>query len=166
MLKPISPEVERLMFLRDVVIPFVKEREKEGKVDLNDVTHPCGSPSCLLGWTATFPEFGIKSLLNPYPEAASVFGYAEDSHEEKVLFGSKSFGTLDDRANAIDRIIERKISEVVNRENPNAKSLRAENRSVTRCSTRLIPSSCVSSRCGPERKSAPGSSGRGWMRSS
>jgi hypothetical protein len=62
MLMPVKPEtlktiqeIERSGVLaRQVVIPFVKEREKEGKVNLEVVLHTCGAPSCLLGWASVF----------------------------------------------------------------------------------------------------------------
>jgi hypothetical protein len=67
MLMPVKPEtlktiqeIERLEFLQKVVIPFVKEREKEGKVNLEVVLHTCGAPSCLLGWACSFSEMGIR----------------------------------------------------------------------------------------------------------
>jgi len=121
MLKPLDTTIEKLMFLRDVVIPFVREKEKEGKADLDFVTYPCGSPSCLLGWATTFPHMGLtyeNCGIGPWdlgggyePEMVGErLGISED--DAASLFGSVGrYGSLDDRAAAIDSIIARKISE-------------------------------------------------------
>lgn len=110
MLKPISTEVEKLMFLRDVVIPYVKEREKEGKVDLNRIWHPCGSPSCLAGWAVYMfgNQLGV-SQSGPLPDTIRALHKVLGTNGSDGLFTMRD--SLDDRARAIDRIIERKIME-------------------------------------------------------
>ena len=119
MLMPTKPEtlkifkeVELLEFLRDVVIPYVREREKEGKVNFNLVSHRCGTPSCLLGYAETFPALGFNPDESIFRQAERIFGL-RGGEELYSIFGGASEGTLDDRAAAIDRIIERKINETV-----------------------------------------------------
>jgi hypothetical protein len=117
MLMPVKPEtlktiqeIERLEFLRDTVIPFVKEREKEGKVDFDQTFHYCGTPSCLLGWCTAFKELGLTRAGIQNDLEHKVFGI--EPREWRLLFGMKRSGTLDDRSKAIDTIIQRKLGEM------------------------------------------------------
>jgi len=123
MLRATNPYIPKIMFLRDVVIPFVKEREKEGKVNLQKVIHSCGSPSCLLGWSETFTEMGLSLVHNDNWSAFGRMIFVGDpdqvlstlgisKQEAKNLFGGIDYGSLDDRAKACDRIIERMLFEV------------------------------------------------------
>jgi hypothetical protein len=121
MLMPVSPErlklmqdLERLYFLRDTVIPFVKERAKEGKVDLNRVNHACGSPSCLYGWAVTFKELhGLEDHFAEYQRQGvslkpwSFFGINERQYTDLFGFVSRA-GTLSDRQTKLAEIITRK----------------------------------------------------------
>jgi len=104
MLMVSHPGITEILFLRDVIIPFVKEREKQGFVDLDYVNHACGSPSCLNGWAfAKFNKQYGSMLLNGQLAPG----------DWASLFGPKFNGTLDDRALACDKIIERMLSEVM-----------------------------------------------------
>ena len=118
MLMPCKPEtikileeIKKLEFLRDVVIPFVKEREREGDVDLRRYFHECGTPSCLYGWSTTFKEMGLpKDKSGFWSIAQQTLGF--DFTDMNEVFGGLHVGTLDDRAQACTRIIERKMREI------------------------------------------------------
>lgn len=101
MLAPTNPntlktldEIQRLEVLLNEIIP---EAKADPTTNLNYAFHPCGTPSCLLGRTIArrFPNLALTSR-----EFWSIFGCTYTA------------GTLDDRAQAITRIIERKRSEI------------------------------------------------------
>ena len=102
-----------MLFLRDVVIPFVREREKEGKVDFS--AFECGTAKCLLGWCWEFPELGLTKGSSPDHEMLALTGKVTGEYGVwwSDLFGNSAYGTLDDRAKVVDRLIEAKIAEAV-----------------------------------------------------
>lgn len=118
MLRPSHPKIEKIMFLRDVVIPYVKEREKEGKVDFD--SFECGTTKCLLGWcVASFrEELGLpdKKAADLSVDEVMVSLTGKDDGSLGVfwyeLFGMNHRGTLDDRKKYCDVIINRMLEEV------------------------------------------------------
>lgn len=126
MLQPSRPSIQRLMFMRDVVIPYVKDRAREGKVDLNNMQHPCGTPACLAGWTIEvfYRELGIRNQSScasiiQMNEALGIKG--RESY--RIFHGIKGFpeknsnleetlNSLDNRAEACTKNIEQQLAAV------------------------------------------------------
>lgn len=113
MLQVTKPEIQKLMFLRDVVIPFVKEREKEGKVDFG--IFECGTTKCLLGWSWSFPQLGLERIDTTDETMQKLTGKGDVGYSVGwyEIFGTASSGSLDQRAKAIDRLIANILDEVM-----------------------------------------------------
>lgn len=115
MLMPIDTTIEKLMFFRDVVFPFVREKEKAGEVDFN--TFECGTTKCLLGWcgVAFYDQLGISPDQEPNDVMRTLTGKGNGGYDVwwHEIFGLAANGDLDNRAAAIDRIIERKLQEAM-----------------------------------------------------
>lgn len=114
MLRPISTEVEKLMFLRDVIIPFVKEREDDGQVNFS--IFDCGTHKCLLGWAFNrfYIELEVPKLgLGHYFEAKKLIAERLGLTDNDLLQLFSPVGALQERSKYLDNIINRKITEAV-----------------------------------------------------
>lgn len=110
MLRVTDPQLETLMFLRDVTIPWMREHPE--RVDFDRLNSPCGTHGCLLGWYA-MQKHGkpAENVLDPYgsnPLNGDEFGI-DDSDEWYKLFGATNRGTLDDRARYLDELIAQRL---------------------------------------------------------
>lgn len=107
MLAPTNPktlktieEIQRLEVLLNEIIP---EAKADPTTNLDRAYHKCGTPSCLMGRAIH------RGIVEPY-HAHNDLGLTQ--LELNLIFGYRCEGTLDDRAQAITRIIERKRLEI------------------------------------------------------
>lgn len=123
MLAPTKPEtlktleeIKRLEFLRDVIIP---EAKADPNTNLDFTHHPCGTPSCLLGRAyahkllneSAYGDVGraATELGISIPESKKIFGFP---HANSIDGPEWFAGTLEQRAQVITKIIERKYAEI------------------------------------------------------
>jgi hypothetical protein len=123
MLRTTNVQLERLLFLRDVVLPKVLELDKQGRVDLDFYMYfsPHGRVCCLLGWAAQEPYYQRQGLRL---ERDSVFDhwhlscrpsqfFGITALESEMLFGRARCGDLRRRGRLLDRLIEEKTQALV-----------------------------------------------------
>lgn len=120
----------RLYYLRDVVVPLVREKQKEGEFALSYFN--CGTTKCFLGWAVETPLFqkdgwswdyghlaNSPTGLDKFPTYQGFKTYLAASlylgisfEEAQMLFGGPmTFGPFSKRLVRLDRIIARKEKE-------------------------------------------------------
>ena len=118
MLRVTDVHLERLMYLRDVVLPHVEAMAQQGRVDFDTFASECGTYQCLAGWAALDPAFirqgfqlrggrYIRPVFEGYSDLEAVaefFGL--DSGEVKCLFGPNYHGDLAKRKLFLNCIID------------------------------------------------------------
>ena len=118
MLRVTDIRLERLMYLRDVVLPYVEEMAQQGRVDFDTFVSTCGTYQCLAGWAACDPAFirqGFRLRGGRYVRpvfdgrsdldaVAAFFGL--DDGEVKCLFGPNYHGDLAKRRTFLNCIID------------------------------------------------------------
>lgn len=124
----VATEVARLVMLRDIAIPYAKEMEEAGRLDL-DVFYDrrscwrksCGTVGCLLGHMATlhvFRDDGWDMDEDVYmPTFNGIGGFAAarqyfgiDPDTARAIFGVSDMGSLKRRAAIVDRVIACKVA--------------------------------------------------------
>jgi hypothetical protein len=120
MLQVTDIHLERLMFLRDVVMPKVWEMDKKGRVDLDCYMRFAvnGRHCCVLGWAAQDPYFqkqGLRlerqSVFDDWHVTCRVWEFFGISRRDtERLFGPRSRGDLFARAQLLDTLIEQKAA--------------------------------------------------------
>lgn len=111
MLKATDPQLENLMFLRDVVIPWMRENPERVNFDLYNSS--CGTYGCLLGWYSMMRhgvEWEQRSIdLNTSQWEAKEFGFVNAVQGNPLFDVTSEAGTLEDRAQALDTIIAERL---------------------------------------------------------
>lgn len=116
----LTPRLEALMFLRDVVIPHMRQPDckvvwHSYEVSYDASGHGCGTYRCLLGW------YNYLRYNRPFPTENECFKFPEfnlnyfdlgDDYDKFFGFEAAS-GSLDDRAKRVDEEIEKEIRALV-----------------------------------------------------
>lgn len=97
MLAPTNPAIQKIMYIRDVIIP---EAKADPTTNLAFLRHPDGRASCILGRY----NDALNTVVKSYEEE---FGITD--LEIGKLFGRCL--SLDERAAVCDQIIERMVQE-------------------------------------------------------
>ena len=119
MLQETDPALMNLIALRDLAIPLAREKEKQGKLNLNIYMSSCNTDGCLGGWMCTidyFKDRGIKFVLygdQLIPTFAGLVGgtalakfFGLHTTENAMLFGkSYTGGNLDKREAFLNKLI-------------------------------------------------------------
>lgn len=116
MLQIVNEQLHRLMYLRDVVIPWMEQHPE--RVDLDDISSSCGTYRCLLGWAATHADIfpGVETLFlcnEPFEALDRVIeltGLTRSDCDE--LFGDSWMGTLADRKAYLEQLIEERVTQL------------------------------------------------------
>ncbi len=97
-----SQSLNVLMRLRQDVVPLVLEADNRGAVNLNTETHPCGTPSCFLGYASD-----VSARQEWYDQFADWQEqlWQRDQGLWSSLFGVAASGILADRISRLDRMI-------------------------------------------------------------
>ena len=109
--------LERLLHLRDVVVPHVLAMAQRGRLNFDEFASDCGTYHCLAGWAACDPVFvqqGFQLWRGRYTrpvfegrgdlDAVALF-FGLDEGEVKCLFGPSYHGDLAKRQLFLDCII-------------------------------------------------------------
>jgi hypothetical protein len=109
MLRKTSESLDVLMKIRQEVVPLVLDADKRGTVNLNIKYHPCGKPSCLMGYASDISKRqGWYDHFNDWHEKL----WRRDQDLWSGLFGVAASGTLADRIARLDKMIAAEMAGV------------------------------------------------------
>ena len=103
MLKPTDRQLENLMYLRDVTIPWMEAHP--ARVNFDCVMTDCGTLGCLYGWYGMM-RYGADWRR----KALHDFGPNNPIVTHPQLFGSGPRGTLADRKRYLDELIAERLA--------------------------------------------------------
>jgi hypothetical protein len=102
MLRKTNESLEVLMKIRQEVVPLVLDAYRRGAVNLNIKNHPCGTPSCLMGYASDISQRqGWYDQFNNWQERL----WQYDPGLWSSLFGVAASGALADRIARLDKMI-------------------------------------------------------------
>ncbi len=112
MLQTTDKQLENLMFLRDVVIPWMRENPE--RVDFNGFNSACGTYGCLLGWYSVFRYHKVwEDVRRDRDELWDEEEFGITLPLQGDIFGTSRDGTLEERAERVDALIAEKAGALV-----------------------------------------------------
>jgi hypothetical protein len=107
MLRQTSKSLEVLMKLRQEVVPLILDADEKGAVDLNIKVHPCGTPSCFMGYASAISK--RQGWCDHFLDWQDQL-WRYDQGLWSSLFGVAASGTLDNRIARLDKMIAKEMA--------------------------------------------------------